>query len=77
MNNQINEFTQFMINQNNQQREQFNITYPELPKNEQQITLDPKKEEQQDIQIQTITQQQIPIEQQSKPIKKFTFKKKE
>ena len=76
MNNQINEFTQFMINQNNQQREQFNIPYPELPKNEQQITEDTNKEEQQDTQIQT-TQQQIPIEQQSKPIKKFTFKKKE
>ena len=46
MNNQINEFTQFMINQNNQQREQFNIPYPELPKNEQQITEDTNKEEQ-------------------------------
>ena len=37
MNTQINEFTQHMINQNIQQRKQFNIPYPQISKQQEEI----------------------------------------
>ena len=76
MNTQIEEFTQHMIRQNELQRKQFNIPYPSLPINESIQQDEIKQNEQSDQSDKTQHQEDTTQPIQSKPTKKFTFKKK-
>ena len=74
MNTQIHEFTQHMINQNNEQRKQFTIPFPEVPKQQEETQSNSNQQEEPNSSV--TNQNQTQSNEQPKSIKKFTFKKK-